>query len=345
VSSAQANYASGLRLARIVLGLMQRPLGWSYDAIGEFLGVGQRTVQRYARTLTTELIDEVGEPLVERFTRADQPALRLRADVGPVQVGLYQYAAILAALRYLPSAHGTVVGEGIGDVLERMGREPGLARFASVTSSLGLSFHHATRGAKSYTDRDELLDDVFLAVVQRHPVELEYRRPKGRAFGCRFLPYTLVLYDDGLYLHGDATYEDGSGPVRRLLAVERIQEARVQRGEQFRHPDDYDPAAEFAGRLGVWGGPTELVVLRFAPAVAYLVLERSWPGDATVVEQDDGSVVLTMTVATTPELRSFVMSYGDEVEVVQPPGLRQEIAGIVRRMQATYGGEGVDHGE
>jgi predicted DNA-binding transcriptional regulator YafY len=337
VSSASANYASGLRLARIMLGLMQRPLGWSYDAIGDTLGVGQRTVQRYARTLTTELVDEVGEPLVERFSRGDQPALRLRADVGPVQVGLYQYAAILAALRYLPSAHGTVVGEGIGDVLERMGREPGLARFSSVTSSLGLSFHHATRGAKSYTDRDELLDDVFLALVQRHPIELEYQRPKGRSFGCRFLPYTLVLYDDGLYLHGDATYEDGSGPARRLLAVERIRVARVQRGEQFRHPDGYDPGKEFAGRLGVWGGKAEKIVLRFAPSVAYLVQERSWPGEASIAEQADGSLVLTMTVAATPELRSFVLSYGDQVEVEQPDGLRQEIVGIVERMQATYG--------
>jgi len=343
VSSTSANYASGLRLARIVLGLLQRPLGWSYESIGETLGVGLRTVQRYARTLTEELVDGSGEPLVERFVRGDSPALRLRPDVAPVQVGLYQYAALIAALRYLPSAHGTVVGEGIGDVVDRMGREPSLSRVASDTSSLALSFHHATRGAKSYGDHDELLDDVFLAVVRRHPLKLQYRRPARRPFTCRFLPYTLVLYDDGLYLHGDAFFGDDR-PRRRLLALERIAEVEIDRKDRFSHPAGYDPAAEFKGRLGVWGGRAEPVKLRFAPEVAHLVLERSWPGDAVTERGDDGSVVLRMNVARTPELLSFVMSFGATAEVLGPADLRAEVAAAAARMVATYRDGGHDRG-
>jgi len=340
VSNATTTYASGLRLARIVIGLLERPLGWSYESIAETLGVGVRTVQRYARTLTSELLDETGEPMVERFMRGEEPALRLRPDVAPVQLGLYQYAALQAALRYLPSAHGTVVGEGIGDVLDRMGKEPALARFSSVTRSLGLSFHHATRGAKSYGDRDELLDDVFLSVVRRFPLAMTYQRPDGRTFDCRFLPYTLVLYDDGLYLHGDAYFDGGEGPARRLLAVERVRSVKVDRSEHFQHPPGYDPAAEFEGRLGVWGGPAEPVALRFDPVVAHLVRERSWPGDATTEELADGSVVLHMNVATTPELKSFVMSYGAHVEVLGPADLRDDIAAAARRMVEAYGGGG-----
>ena len=338
MSKATTTYASGLRLARIVIGLLERPLGWSFESIAETLGVGVRTVQRYARTLTGELLDETGEPMVERFLRGEEPALRLRPDIAPVQLGLYQYAALLAALRYLPSAHGTVVGEGIGDVLARMGKEPELARFSSVTSSLGLSFHHATRGAKSYGDRDDLLDDVFLAVVRRFPLEMSYQRPDGRSFDCRFLPYTLVLYDDGLYLHGDAYFGDGGGPARRLLAVERVGSVKIDRSEHFRHPPGYDPAAEFEGRLGVWGGPAEPVALRFDPAVAHLVKERSWPGQATIDERSDGSVILRMTVACTPELQSFVLSYGNHVEVLQPAQLRGDIGAAARRMVEAYGG-------
>lgn len=336
MSSTSANYASGLRLARIVLGLLQRPLGWSYESIGGTLGVGLRTVQRYARTLTEELVDGAGEPLVERFVRGENPALRLRPDVAPVQVGLYQYAALIAALRYLPSAHGTVVGEGIGDVVDRMGREPSLSRVASDTSSLALSFHHATRGAKSYGDRDELLDDVFLAVVRRHPLSLQYQRPGRRPFTCRFLPYTLVLYDDGLYLHGDAFFDGDVDPRRRLLALERIADVEIDRKDRFSHPAGYDPAAEFKGRLGVWGGPAEPVELRFAPEVAHLVLERSWPGDAVTERGDDGSVVLRMNVARTPELLSFVMSFGAMAEVLRPADLRREVADAAAKMVATY---------
>lgn len=340
MSSASANYASGLRLARIVLGLLQRPLGWSYESIGETLGVGLRTVQRYARTLTEELVDGAGEPLVERFVRGDEPALRLRPDVAPVQVGLYQYAALIAALRYLPSAHGTVMGEGIGDVVDRMGREPSLSRVASETSSLALSFHHATRGAKSYGDHDELLDDVFLAVVRRHPLQLKYRRPGGRAFSCRFLPYTLVLYDDGLYLHGDAFFDGSDGPARRLFALERIHTVEIDRAERFTHPRGYDPAQEFQGRLGVWGGVAEPIALRFAPQVAHLVLERSWPGGAETERTADEAVILRMAVARTPELLSFILSFGPMAEVLGPPDLRREVAAAAAAMVSVYRTDG-----
>lgn len=342
MGNATVTYSSGLRLARIALGLVERPLGWTYESIAETLGVGHRTVQRYARILTTEFIADNGEPMVERTMRGPKPALRLRSSVAPVQAGLYQYASVMAALRYLPLAHGTVVGDGIDDVLRSIGKDSGLERHTSGPAGLSLSFYHATRGARSYGEHDDVLDELFLAVVRRLILELEYKPPGRDPFRCRFSPYTLVLYDDGLYLHGEAIIEGRKGSVTRLLAVERIHDARAVRKERFLHPPGYDPAKVFGDRLGVWGGAPEPVVLRFAPSIAYLVQERRWPGDAATDLQADGSIELSMSVPITPELVSFVMSYGTDVEVLAPILLRSRVAQQAQQLATLYAQENND---
>ncbi len=342
MGNAAVTYSSGLRLARIALGLVERPLGWTYESIAETLGVGHRTVQRYARILQTEFVADNGEPLVERTMRGTKPALRLRSSVAPVQAGLYQYASVMAALRYLPLAHGTVVGDGIDDVLRSIGKDSGLERHTAGPAGLSLSFYHATRGARSYGEQDDVLDELFLAVVRRHVLELEYKPPGRDPFRCRFCPYTMVLYDDGLYLHGQATFEAREGSFTRLLAVERIRDARALRKERFHHPQGYDPAQVFGDRLGVWGGQPEPVVLRFTATVAHLVEERRWPGDATSERQDDGSIELRMAVPVTPELVSFVMSYGTEVEVLAPGSLRGHVAEQVQKLATLYAQENND---
>lgn len=43
------------------------------------------------------------------------------------------------------------------------------------------------------------------------------------------------------------------------------------------------------------------------------------------MSERDGSVVLTMRVADTLELRRWVLSFGSEAEVLEPESLRQEI--------------------
>ena len=68
---------------------------------------------------------------------------------------------------------------------------------------------------------DELLDDLFLAVVRRHPVDLRYKPPGREPVECRFEPFTLVLYDNGLYLHGDARFVDRPGMHRRSRGLLR----------------------------------------------------------------------------------------------------------------------------
>jgi proteasome accessory factor B len=79
------------------------------------------------------------------------------------------------------------------------------------------------------------------------------------------------------------------------------------------------------------------VVLRFAPSVAARVQEARWHPSQQVEVEGDGSLTWRATVAGTIEVRLWVLQWGDEVEVVAPETLRDDVAATHRRAAARYG--------
>ena len=77
--------------------------------------------------------------------------------------------------------------------------------------------------------------------------------------------------------------------------------------------------------LGIFRGKETEVRIRFRPSAAPFIAEREWHETQELASENDGSVVLTMRVADTLELRRWVMSFGSEAEVLEPDSLRQEI--------------------
>ena len=79
------------------------------------------------------------------------------------------------------------------------------------------------------------------------------------------------------------------------------------------------------------------VVLRFSPAVATRVREARWQPTEVVAEEPDGSLSWRATVAGTIEIRLWILQWGDEVEVLAPAALRDDVAATHVRAAARYG--------
>ena len=76
--------------------------------------------------------------------------------------------------------------------------------------------------------------------------------------------------------------------------------------------------------------------MRFAPAVASRVLEATWHPSQRVEREPDGSLVWRATVAGTIEIRLWILQWGADVEVLEPPELRADVAGTLERAIAAY---------
>ena len=181
---------------------------------------------------------------------------------------------------------------------------------------------------------------VARAWAEGRVVEIDYRPGEGTPRVTRVRPYFLEP-DAALrsvYLIG---FDEGAGEAgaMRTFKVERIRSATLL-GDRYEIPDGFNPDRWLAHSWGIWSSdttPTEEVRLRFDASVAHRVREAVWHRSQRLVELPGGGVELTVTVAGIVEIRPWVLSWGDAVEVLAPESLRSSVADAVRAASARYG--------
>jgi proteasome accessory factor B len=82
-----------------------------------------------------------------------------------------------------------------------------------------------------------------------------------------------------------------------------------------------------------------VVRLRFSAAVAGRVQEIRWHPTQAVEAGPDGRLSWSATVSGTVEIRSWILGWGADVEVLAPAELRAEIGTIAATAAAQYQGD------
>ncbi len=122
----------------------------------------------------------------------------------------------------------------------------------------------------------------------------------------------------------------------RHWKVDRMQDAEVTK-IPFQRPTDFDLKQHLANSLGVFHGTEPICVrVHFSPAAARYVQEKRIHASQQVTLQPDGSALVEFHVANTPEIKSWILSFGPAAEVLVPTSLREEIRSDVERMVSIY---------
>jgi predicted DNA-binding transcriptional regulator YafY len=120
----------------------------------------------------------------------------------------------------------------------------------------------------------------------------------------------------------------------RTFKIERIKSIQVL-NTNYDIPGDFD-ANEYLGSafgISVYGKP-ETVKVKFSTNIASIASETAWHQTQETELQADGSAFVTFKVPITRELESFILGWGDQVEVLEPLKLRKRIADMARRVLA-----------
>ena len=79
------------------------------------------------------------------------------------------------------------------------------------------------------------------------------------------------------------------------------------------------------------GGKIQEVSLRFTRYAAPYIQERVWHHSQETYPVDNAELILKMHVAIAPELISWIMGFGPDVEVLEPKSLRERIYDLHKR--------------
>ena len=140
------------------------------------------------------------------------------------------------------------------------------------------------------------------------------------------------LQTHALYLIG---WDEGRGAMR-TFKIERISEVRVT-PRTFEPPEGATLERDLRRGWDIIADqPATDVVLRFSPAVADRVLETTWHPLQKTERAPDGGLVWRSTVSGVIEIRLWILSWGDDVEVLEPAELRSQVRDILGRAAARY---------
>jgi predicted DNA-binding transcriptional regulator YafY len=313
-----------LSVASILYSRGSGEAGVAVTEIARLTGMTTRTVYRDIRALEDELAVPVfqakrGHYGIER--KFFLPPLRLSV---PEAIVLFLASRLIA--RWSDQYDAAVVSAftKLADALPQP-----IARHVAATM-LAVGEH----------DPNEPFSRSFSAVArgwaEGRVVEIDYDPGTAPRKRTRVHPYALEP-DAALrsvYLIG---FDEPAGAMR-TYKVERIRTATLTQ-DRYEIPEDFDPDRWLANSWGIWSSdstPPERVRLRFDASVAHRVREAIWHRSQGLTELPGGGVELTVTVAGIIEIRPWILSWGEAVEVLEPPALRDAVATAVREAAARY---------
>jgi predicted DNA-binding transcriptional regulator YafY len=107
--------------------------------------------------------------------------------------------------------------------------------------------------------------------------------------------------------------------------------------EHYNIPNDFDVTRYLSP---VWGTiinePAQAVRLHFKLRQSRSNAATIWDASQEIEPQPDGSLIMTANVPLTRDFRSWVLGWGDEVEVIEPVTLRDEIININDSVRNMY---------
>ena len=195
-----------------------------------------------------------------------------------------------------------------------------------------------TKGSIDYTPFQDRLETLTECIRGKRVCSVRYRtsiHAEPSAFD--YAPKRLVAYHESIHVHGWVVSEKGSVERRfetsTTLALQRVLEAVPTRRSSARLPE----IPEDSGLFGLLAEDPFTVRIRFSPAMATYVAERTWSREQKVEHHRDGSLTLSMLARSPDEVLSWVLGFGDDAELLAPRRLREELAGQVERLCRRYG--------
>jgi proteasome accessory factor B len=309
------------RLRRIEHKLYNTPHGLNAVELAEYCGVDRRTIYRDMLAL-----EEMGVPVWQMDSK-----FGIDRDMyqSTVQLNLNETVALYFAARLL-AHHSDEHNPHVVNALDKLA-----ASLPDATLSEHMSRAAAViRNKPLRTDYVQAVEVLTRAWADRRIVALQYLAPDRDVPQERIIaPYFLEVsrFEPASYVLA----HDRLRNALRTFKIERIQSAELL-DEHYIIPEDFDPYVWLQSSWGIMAEEEVEVRLRFNANAARRVQESVWHHSQQLERTTDGGCILTMRVGGIREIKSWVMGWGADVEVLAPAELRAQIAIEGERITRQY---------
>jgi predicted DNA-binding transcriptional regulator YafY len=310
------------RLLRIEHLLYQNHEGLSVQKIADLCGVTKRTIYRDLAALESKLDVKLWE---EGSTRGIVEGYFLPPIhfTPPEALNIFLASRLMLnyAHRYDPNVASVFtklnsivpppLAHQIQKTMEWMQKQPKDERYLRILATLAQAWVSQRQAKISY----KALYEKKAVARTIEPYFIEPAAPGHASYVIAYCHHTRSL---------------------RTFKIERIDSVELA-PKPYVIPPDFDANAYLGSSWGiVVEGEVEAIKLRFDPELARIMEETVWHPSQVLEPQRDGSVTMTLKVTNTVELYSWILGWGEKVEVLEPEELRQQMIETARAMLDVY---------
>lgn len=190
-----------------------------------------------------------------------------------------------------------------------------------------------------------IIDELSRAVSLEQKVRVHYQKriieagekPKNEDHIYTVSPYALIWSEDHYYLVCNNNKYDNLMHLRidRITDVRVLEEAARPLCEVSSYNEHFD-AADYASKtFNMFSGTAESVKLRCNNALWEIVRDRFGEG-VKIVERTDETFTILTEAAISSGLTAWLMQYCNEMVVVEPDSLREQVLNRAREAVAAY---------
>jgi len=122
----------------------------------------------------------------------------------------------------------------------------------------------------------------------------------------------------------------------RTFKVQHIADVVIE-PEHFEIPSDFNVTQYLGAAWGMHKSTDSIKVkLRFSQRVSQSILFTILEPSQKMYQQDDGSIVVELNICNSGDFRSWILGFGDNVVVLEPDSLRQQILAAGKSIEALY---------
>lgn len=175
--------------------------------------------------------------------------------------------------------------------------------------------------------------ELAKAIMNRQPLKIFYRSFRSNMAGEKKIhPYLLKQFNGRWYLIAATQGYDGIGPY----ALDRIMDIKLWNVKY--HPAEIDINDYFRHTIGVTvtDSPVERIVLKISNNRYPYVETKPFSDEQRIVAHDDNYHTISFPMRINRELVSELLSYGNDIEVIEPQNLKELMTEKIDSMQKNY---------
>lgn len=195
-------------------------------------------------------------------------------------------------------------------------------------------------GTIDYTPHEESIRTLLQAMDKHVVCKVSYRSiMAGQAKAFFIMPLKIFSHNDTMYVSARFAGKPGEPGKKTefdpLLAVHRLRSVELT-DRMFEYPKDFDFEQIYNRNFGIIKDEAFEVEVEFTGHAARFVSERIWSPDQKLVHGRNGMVRLTFSASSRQELKSWLLSFGEEARLIRPEWFAETIKSDLKKMCSLY---------